>query len=70
MKCNDHPGKALELKAGWAQYSVAWYELAQYGWGEPAKFAGVVNSLLWINDGSVDSFDFAIDQVTLLETAP
>jgi hypothetical protein len=70
VKCNDHPGKALVLKAEWTRYAVLWDELEQYGWGEPAKFSGIANSLLWINDGTVDSFDFAIDQVELLETTP
>jgi hypothetical protein len=66
VKCNDHPGKAFDLKAEWTQYTVTWDELEQYGWGEPATFAGIANSLLWINDGPVDSFDFAVDEVELV----
>jgi hypothetical protein len=66
VKCNDHPGKALVLTSDWKQYTVTWGELEQYGWGEPATFAGIANSLLWINDGPVDSFDFVVDEVRLL----
>ena len=66
VKCNDHPGKALVLSNEWKQYTVAWNELQQYGWGEPATFGGIANSLLWINDGPVDSFDFVVDEVTLV----
>ena len=50
----------------WKQYTVAWDELEQYGWGEPATFAGIANSLLWINDGPVESFEFAVDEVRLV----
>jgi hypothetical protein len=67
MTCNDHPGKPFELAAGWNQYTVRWDELKQIGWGSPASFDGVINSLLWINDGPVMSFDFAIDEVQLIE---
>ena len=70
VKCNDHPGKALVLTDTWTKFTVTWDELAQYGWGEPAQFTGIANSVLWINDGTVDSFDFAIDDVTLVKTAP
>ena len=65
MSCWDHPGHLFELSNQWQQYHVAWKDLAQYGWGTPATFAGVINSLLWINDGPVDSFEFSIDQVHL-----
>jgi hypothetical protein len=64
-KCNDHPGFGITLASEWTLYSVPWSKLEQYGWGEPAHFAGVANSLLWINDGPVESFEFAIDQVRL-----
>ncbi len=67
VKCNDHPGKALILSSDWAEYTVTWDELAQYGWGEPATFAGIANSLLWINDGPVQSFDFSVDDVKLIK---
>jgi hypothetical protein len=70
VKCNDHPGKAFVLESKWKQYTVTWSELKQYGWGEPATFGGVANSLLWINDGPVQSFDFAVDQVRLVTREP
>lgn len=65
VTCNDHPGIGITLESEWKQYSVPWSELEQYGWGEPAQFAGVANSLLWINDGPVAWFEFAIDEVRL-----
>lgn len=70
LKCNDHPGVALELDDEWTLYSVHWDELEQYGWGEPASFDGIVNSLLWINDGPVDSFELAVDDVRLFKSKP
>jgi hypothetical protein len=66
MTCNDHPGKSFELKAGWNQYTVLWDELKQAGWGSPAAFAGVINSVLWINDGPVETLHLAIDEVRLM----
>ena len=63
--CWDHPGKLFVLTGQWQQYYVAWKDLEQYGWGTPATFGGVLNSLLWINDGPVASFQFSIDQVRL-----
>lgn len=70
VKCNDHPGKPIVLESTWQQYFVAWSELKQAGWGEPAEFHGVANSLLWTNDGSVQSFDFAVDEVRLVPRKP
>jgi hypothetical protein len=68
--CSDHPGAAVILSNQWQAYHVAWRELAQYGWGSPATFAGVINAVLWINDGPVEKFQFAIDQVTLYAGEP
>jgi hypothetical protein len=68
--CWDHPGKLLVLSDQWQQYHVAWSELAQYGWGTKATFAGIVNALLWINDGPVNEFEFSIDQVRLYKGVP
>jgi hypothetical protein len=65
VECNDHPGVGITLGSEWTHYTVSWSELEQYGWGEPASFAGIANSLLWINDGPVDAFEFAIDEVRL-----
>jgi hypothetical protein len=64
-KCNDHPGLGITLTGEWKLYTVPWSKLEQYGWGTPAQFAGIANSLLWINDGPVESFEFAIDEVKL-----
>jgi hypothetical protein len=58
------------LNDEWTLYSVRWDELEQLGWGEPATFAGVVSSLLWINDGPVDSFELELDEVRLFKNDP
>ena len=63
--CWDHPGHLFELSDHWQQYHVAWQDLAQYGWGTPATFGGVLNSVLWINDGPVGSFELSLDEVRL-----
>ena len=68
--CWDHPGKAFLLSDQWQQYHFAWKDLAQYGWGTKADFAGIVKSLLWINDGPVNGFAFSIDQVKLYKGSP
>jgi hypothetical protein len=68
--CSDHPGMLFTVSAKWQAYHVAWSELAQYGWGSPAKFAGVLNAVLWINDGPVEQFELSIDQVKLYTGDP
>ncbi len=69
MKCSDHPGKVFTFSNNWQLYQAPWSELKQYGWGTKASFASVVNAVLWINDGPVESFDFSIDQVSLYKNA-
>jgi hypothetical protein len=68
--CSDHPGMPFTLSDQWQAYHVAWSDLAQYGWGTPAKFAGVLNAVLWINDGPVQQFELSIDQVELYKGDP
>jgi hypothetical protein len=68
--CSDHPGMPLRLTDQWQAYHVAWNELAQVGWGTPAKFAGILNAVLWINEGPVEEFEFSIDQVELYKGDP
>ncbi len=65
-KCNDHPGNPFVLDSQWKQFTVSWSDLNQYGWGSPAHFAGIANSLLWINDGPVEKSDFEVDEVRLV----
>lgn len=65
--CSDHPGKPFTFSSEWTQYYAAWKDLKQLGFGAKASFAGVVNALLWINDGPVDHFDFSIDEVSFYE---
>jgi hypothetical protein len=69
MKCSDHPGKLFTFSKDWQLYQASWGELKQYGWGSKANFASVINAVLWINDGPVESFDFSIDEVTLYKNA-
>jgi hypothetical protein len=68
-KCSDHPGKLFTFSADWQLYSASFAELKQYGWGIKASFDSVINAVLWINDGPVDDFDFALDQVSLYKAA-
>jgi hypothetical protein len=68
-KCSDHPGKLFTFSASWQQYHASFAELKQYGWGIKASFDSVINAVLWINDGPVDNFDFAIDEVSLYKAA-
>ena len=69
MKCSDHPGKVFTFSKEWQLYRAPFLELKQYGWGTKAKFAGVINAVLWINDGPVDGFDLSIDEVSLYSNA-
>ena len=68
--CSDHPGMPFVLSDQWQAYHVAWKDLAQYGWGTKASFAGVLNAVLWINDGPVAGFELSIDQVKLYAGTP
>lgn len=68
--CWDHPGKLFILTNQWQRYSASWKELDQLGWGSPASFGNVVSSVNWINDGTVASFEFSIDQVRLYKGSP
>jgi hypothetical protein len=68
-KCSDHPGKLFTFGPEWGLYRASFAELKQYGWGIKASFNSVLNAVLWINDGPVDDFDFAIDEVALYKAA-
>jgi hypothetical protein len=70
MTCSDHPGKAFTFGPQWALYHANWAELKQLGFGTKASFGGVVNALLWINDGMVEHFDFSIDEISFYQGAP
>lgn len=69
QKCSDHPGFLLSFGPEWQQFRVPFAGLKQYGWGTKARFASVINAVLWINDGPVDSFDISIDEIRLYKTA-
>jgi hypothetical protein len=70
MTCSDHPGKPFNFGSDWVHYHAAWTELKQLGFGNKASFAGVINALLWINDGSVEHFSFSIDEISFYQGAP
>ncbi len=70
MTCSDHPGEPFSFGPEWTLYHAAWSELKQLGFGSKASFSGVINALLWINDGPVDHFDFSIDEVNFYTGAP
>jgi hypothetical protein len=63
-KCFDHPSKTIALTPEWKQYTAAWSELAQAGFGTPASFSGVIMALNWVSlVGS--NVDFWVDEVAL-----
>ena len=70
QKCSDHPGMLFSFGDDWQLFRAPFAQLKQYGWGTKASFGSVLNAVLWINDGPVESFDFSIDEVTLYKTAP
>jgi len=63
-KCFDHPSKTIALTGDWKQYSVAFADLKQAGFGNPAQYKGVMMALNW---ASVEgpNVDFWIDEVAL-----
>jgi len=63
-KCFDHPSKTVTLTGDWKQYSVAFADLKQAGFGTPAQYQGVMMALNW---ASVEgpSVDFWIDEIAL-----
>ncbi len=68
-QCSDHPGMLLMFNKQWELHRVAFADLKQYGWGAKASFNSVLNAVLWINDGPVQTFDFSIDEVALYKDA-
>jgi hypothetical protein len=63
-RCNDHPSKKVALAPEWKQYVVRFSELAQAGFGAPAKYDGVMMALNWVSV-SGPSVDFSVDEVAL-----
>src|SRR5260370_11335748 len=68
-KCNDHPSKKFTLAGDWKQYSVAFTELAQAGFGAPAKYNGVMMAMNWVSL-SAPAVDFWLDEVALYAVKP
>jgi hypothetical protein len=62
--CFDHPSKTIVLTPDWKQYTAAWSELAQAGFGAPAKFNGIIMALNWVSLAG-PNVDFWIDEVAL-----
>jgi hypothetical protein len=63
-KCFDHPSKRILLTPEWKQYTAAWSELAQAGFGAPAKFDGITMAINWVSLAG-PNVDFWIDEVAL-----
>jgi hypothetical protein len=63
-RCNDHPSKRVTLTPQWKQYTVAFAELTQAGFGVAAKYDGVMMALNWVSI-SGPSVDFSVDEVAL-----
>jgi hypothetical protein len=63
-KCLDHPSKQLVLTPDWKQYTVAFNELTQAGWGAPAYYKGIMMALNWVSVNAT-SVDFWVDEVAL-----
>src|SRR5262249_16261613 len=63
-KCYDHPSKHVALTANWQQYRVAWGELTQAGFGNPATFQGIIMALNWVSLAG-PNLDFQIDEIAL-----
>ena len=62
--CNDHPSKRVTLTPQWKQYTVAFSELAQAGFGVTAKYDGIMMALNWVSLAG-PGVDFWVDEVAL-----
>jgi hypothetical protein len=61
--CFDHPSKKVALTSAWQQYHVLFTDLAQAGFGAPAKYAGIVMALNWVSiEGP--AVNFQIDEIS------
>lgn len=63
-KCFDHPSKTITLTGEWKQYTATFAELKQAGFGNPARYDGVMMALNWASTEGPD-VDFWIDEVAL-----
>jgi hypothetical protein len=63
-KCFDHPSKTIVLTPEYKQYTAAWSELAQAGFGAPAKFDGIIMAINWVSLAG-PNVDFWIDEIAL-----
>jgi hypothetical protein len=67
--CFDHPSKKVTLTADWKQYTAAWSELTQAGFGAPAKFEGIMMAINWVSLGG-PGVDFWVDEVAFYSGSP
>jgi hypothetical protein len=63
-QCNDHPSKRVTLTPQWKQYTVAFRDLTQAGFGAPAKYGGIMMAVNWVSV-SGPAVDFWVDEVAL-----
>lgn len=61
--CFDHPSKKVALTTAWQQYRVLFSDLAQVGFGAPAKYAGIIMALNWVSTEG-PNVDFQIDEIS------
>ncbi len=61
-RCYDHPLKTVLLGANWQQYHVAFTDLAQSGFGDPATFQGMIMAMNWASL-SGPNLDYSIDEI-------
>lgn len=62
-ECDDHHGVMIALTPEWTRHEIAWSDLAQQGWGEPADFdAAQLLELQWQTPEN-QAFDFSVDEL-------
>ena len=61
---SNRTSKHVALTANWQQYHVAWGDLTQAGFGNPATFQGIVMALNWVSLAG-PALDFQIDEIAL-----
>jgi hypothetical protein len=62
-QCSDAHGMAIALTGSWTQYSIAFSQLAQEGWGLAASFEGDKVLAIQFQVAANVGFDFWIDDI-------
>jgi len=65
--CWDDFGTFIDLTQTWTRYTVAWGDLSQEGWGEPAEFDPLgLLAIVWQAGMSGTEFDVWVDDIRFL----